>query len=320
MSSIPRLIAGAQRFACAALVLAFVATAPSRAQESDEGARVAGEVLALFQQRCAECHGPQLAKPKGKFGYLLDLPRVAANPDYVVAGEPGESELYLTCSDGEMPPKEERERFPLLNESELALLSRWIELGAPPPPASATASAQESAGPAAGAGPEPKEPSLAELSPEKIAGRAHRLLIHFPIALLLAALFAEFLYLVTRKREMGYAAGFCVALGALGAAITSTTGWFLAEEQVVGASDRAALFLHRWGGIAVAAVSLLAALSLLHARRREGSRWPYRCLLLIAVVGLVLVGYYGGLLSHSDQHLPSPVELPFEEWVKPWAG
>jgi hypothetical protein len=47
----------------------------------------------VFSARCAACHGPDLAKPKGRFGYVLDLARVAGNPEMIVPGAPGESEL-----------------------------------------------------------------------------------------------------------------------------------------------------------------------------------------------------------------------------------
>ena len=50
-----------------------------------EGERdLASETLSIFSTRCAGCHGPNLPKPRGRFGYVLDLARVAANPEIVV--------------------------------------------------------------------------------------------------------------------------------------------------------------------------------------------------------------------------------------------
>src|SRR5947209_4130745 len=51
---------------------------------------LAAEVRAVFAAKCAKCHGPDLAKPKGRFGYVLDLARVAANREMMVPGAPGE--------------------------------------------------------------------------------------------------------------------------------------------------------------------------------------------------------------------------------------
>ena len=54
---------------------------------------LASRVRAAFSAKCAGCHGPDLRKPRGKFGYVLDLGRVAANPKLVVPGQPAESKL-----------------------------------------------------------------------------------------------------------------------------------------------------------------------------------------------------------------------------------
>src|SRR5262245_43968270 len=57
--------------------------------EAGKGRRDLGaEVRAVFAAKCASCHGAHLAKPRGKFGYVLDLARVAANPKFVVPSQP----------------------------------------------------------------------------------------------------------------------------------------------------------------------------------------------------------------------------------------
>src|SRR5262249_4598145 len=80
-------------------VLGVLAVHSAFAAERDLG----GEVKMVFQAKCVQCHGPQLPKPKGKFGYVLDLKRVAANPDLVVPGKPEESQLWDLIDNGEMP-------------------------------------------------------------------------------------------------------------------------------------------------------------------------------------------------------------------------
>src|SRR6476646_4897886 len=70
-----------------------------------EGERdLASETLGIFSAKCAGCHGPNLPKPRGRFGYVLDLARVAANPEMVVPRTPEESELWEFVRRGEMPP------------------------------------------------------------------------------------------------------------------------------------------------------------------------------------------------------------------------
>src|SRR5262249_23562337 len=65
---------------------------------------LASEVRDVFAAKCAGCHGSDLAKPKGRFGYVLDLARVASNPEMVVPFRPSESELWELVQHGEMPP------------------------------------------------------------------------------------------------------------------------------------------------------------------------------------------------------------------------
>ena len=48
---------------------------------------LAGQVHDLFAVKCIECHGADLERPRGKFGYVLDLARVAANPKMVLPGK-----------------------------------------------------------------------------------------------------------------------------------------------------------------------------------------------------------------------------------------
>src|SRR5882672_5752535 len=86
----------------------FFLAASARAADSIPGGQrdLATEVRAVFAAKCAGCHGPNLAKPKGRFGYILDLKRVAGNREMVVPSFPEESELWELVRHGEMPPEE----------------------------------------------------------------------------------------------------------------------------------------------------------------------------------------------------------------------
>src|SRR5258708_30181808 len=95
---------------------------------------LASEVLAVFWAKCAGCHGPNLARPKGRFGYVLDLARVAGNRDMVVPSFPDESELWELVRRGEMP-LEESPTGPL-TEREKETIHDWIAGGAPAGPIS----------------------------------------------------------------------------------------------------------------------------------------------------------------------------------------
>src|SRR5262249_53959452 len=89
------------RTMCSVLVVAFGLTGLATAADQQD---LATATLATFRAKCAGCHGPDLSKPKGRFGYVLDLARVRSNREMVVPGAPEESELWDLVNRGEMPP------------------------------------------------------------------------------------------------------------------------------------------------------------------------------------------------------------------------
>ena len=114
-----------------ALLLLLVAAAWVRGADvpKEDPVKLAQQVHDIFEAKCLDCHGPELPRPKGKFGYVLDLERVAANPDYIVPGKPDKSDLYGLVEDDEMPGEDAN--VPPLTPEEKAAVKRWIEIGAP---------------------------------------------------------------------------------------------------------------------------------------------------------------------------------------------
>src|SRR5262249_8889412 len=147
------------------------------------------EVRAVFAAKCAACHGPDLAKPKGRFGYVLDLRKVASNPEMVVPSSPDESELWSLVSQGEMPPPESASAP--LTDAEKETIRAWIAAGAP------EALSQVPGGPGPAGGPAEAPVGGRTL---RWLGKLHLLLIHFPIALLVAAGIGELVSLWRRSR------------------------------------------------------------------------------------------------------------------------
>ncbi len=96
------------------------------------------EIRPILANHCFQCHGPDEAKREG--GLRLDVAegaRAAAKSGAfaVVPGRPADSELLhrVTSSEADevMPPLELKKP---LDSSQVALLRRWIEQGAPQPP------------------------------------------------------------------------------------------------------------------------------------------------------------------------------------------
>ncbi len=83
----------------------------------------------VFQAKCAGCHGADLPRPRGRFGYVLDLERLAADPEKVIPSRPAESELWSLVEHNEMPPPD-APHGPL-TAAEKETIRAWIAAGAP---------------------------------------------------------------------------------------------------------------------------------------------------------------------------------------------
>src|SRR5205085_2711854 len=140
----------------------------------------------VFAAKCAGCHGPDLPKPKGRFGYVLDLGRMRENPEMVIPSRPDESELWVLVRGDEMPPPDSPQGPPTHAQKEI--IREWIAAGAP----DAFPGASDSP-------PAVRLEQTAPVSPEGTSagrllrwlGKFHLLLLLFPIALVLAAGFGE---------------------------------------------------------------------------------------------------------------------------------
>ncbi|HVR35137.1 MAG TPA: c-type cytochrome domain-containing protein [Methylomirabilota bacterium] len=93
------------------------------------------DIKPIFEASCAECHGPKRQKSK----YRLDDPEIAvkggsSGEAAIIPGTPEKSVLLLQAAglikDMEMPPVENRDRFPQLTPEQLGLIRAWIAQGA----------------------------------------------------------------------------------------------------------------------------------------------------------------------------------------------
>jgi uncharacterized membrane protein/mono/diheme cytochrome c family protein len=271
------------------LTVAVAQEPPSSAVSTASVPALATQVHTIFQARCTQCHGADLAKPKGKFGYVLDLTRVAANPKMVVPGNPATSELYQTVFHNEMPPP--KENLPPLTVEEKEIVKAWIEVGAPPGPPVVSP---------------PKPPPLTPVRRFlRDLGQFHPPSAHFPIALLLVALPAEFLWAFTRKDNWKATVRFCVTLGAFAAVITATLGWCDAPFSSYAGASASVLLWHRWVGTGTAVWAVLLAVIAEIANRRGNPprlcRW-FRLTLFLGAVLVTIAGYLGASLIYGLNH------------------
>ncbi len=201
---------------------------------------IGDEVRNVFATKCAGCHGPDLQKPQGRFGYVLDLPRVAGNPEMVIPLRPSESELWALVREDEMPPADSPHG--VLSAEQKEIIRAWIAAGAPD----------------ASAGAPDASPRASADRMLRWLGKFHLLLLHFPIALVLAAGLGEVWSVWQRNPLPSESVRFCSWLGALTAIPTAGLGWLLASD-VNGLSSSQLLTAHRWLGTTAAVWLVITA-------------------------------------------------------------
>jgi hypothetical protein len=232
------------------LLLALTSFARA-ADDKAEGVKLAGKVREIFEAKCLDCHGPELPRPKGKFGYVLDLKRVADNPDYVERGHPDKSDLYKMVLHDDMPGEDAN--VPPLTPEEKDIVKHWIELGAPEAPQVASEAPPAPAGKTAEA--KPQMPLWKQVL--RYIGRFHPVSTHFPVALMFVAVFAEGIAWFTRRDSWLQTVRFLVVLAALGALSAAVLGWINAYFASYTGHLAPILKWHRWLGTGTALWSLV---------------------------------------------------------------
>ena len=306
---------------CCLLALAVTARPARAAGAPEANEKLAAQALAIFGEKCFSCH-TTAAKPKPKkFDYMNNLARLAANPKFIVPGDPAKSELYQQIVNDEMPPEDED--IPPLSPPQKEIVRAWIAAGAPsggtlPPPTGGSSLPKENTGVVSGDGPgakpatsRPSRPFTARLV--HWLGKFHPLAAHTPIAVLMAAAIAEILYLRYRAPALTGAARFCAVLGAMGAVVTAALGWAMAVNAVT--SEKDLLESHRWTGTIAGILSIpIALLGEWGARKahRENREWhgPSRWLFRLSVFFIAgFVGYaahMGGLIHWGEDFFRFP--------------
>jgi hypothetical protein len=105
---------------------------PARLSQADK-VKLAKQVKNIFRNKCSKCHGPEgvrkSKKPKGEFGYVLDLKKLSSDREKIIPGDPNESNPFIAVDDDIMPNYAVGEVPLPANEKEI--VRRWILAGAP---------------------------------------------------------------------------------------------------------------------------------------------------------------------------------------------
>jgi uncharacterized membrane protein len=279
------------------ILLALASPLLASGDAGAEGVKDAVKVREIFEAKCVDCHGPELPRPKGKFGYVLDLKRVADNPDYIERGKPDKSDLYQMVFKDEMPGEDAN--VPPLTKDEKEIVKRWIELGCPEAPSIAGEEA-------------PATPKSAEARPRMPfwkhallwVGHFHPVSTHFPVALMFVAVFAEGLAWWTRRDSWLQTVRFLVVLAALGALAAAVLGWINAYFAVYTGTSTMILQWHRWLGTGTALWSFVCAGLVMIYECQEGTleRRRFRGALLLGAALVGISGFLGSALIYGLDH------------------
>jgi uncharacterized membrane protein len=126
-------------------------------------------------------------------------------------------------------------------------------------------------------------------------GKFHPLVVHFPIALVLAAAAAELVAIATPRKAWRTVAVANIRAGAAMGVVTAITGWLFAASPLVDASP--SLEWHRWVGMAGAAGAIGAALLSWHLHvSSPRSGFVYRFTLFVTALLVAITGHLGGTL------------------------
>ena len=302
-------------------LLAAPLLAPLHLQDDPAADQLAAEALAVLGVRCGSCHMPEADDRKAVRSWE-DASDVAAMIEEAII-EPGKGSLsYLIelIDEGDMPPEDASSGQ--VTPEERAALVAWIDAGAPAP---GPRDNVEEADPVQVPEPDPGAPDPAEdpaedpvadpaekttsenttgtttgQEPEtswKNLGALHPLIVHFPIALLLATLVSELL-VAAGAGSLRVASRFCAWLGFAGALAAGATGWLLGAE-----ATRRGLETHRWLGVASTFAALWLCISLEQRSRSRGSRRVHVLIVAVTAVLISIAAHRGGVMTWGSDHL-----------------
>ena len=138
-----------------------------------------------------------------------------------------------------------------------------------------------------------------------LRGKFHPLLIHFPIALVLAAALAEILGVLGRLERATDIARFMLTLSAASIVPVILSGWLLADSSYGSAPADTVLTAHRWAGITTALATLGATAAAWFVKAQssnKATRRLYWLLLGISVVAVSITGHLGATLVYGRSY------------------
>jgi len=254
-------------------------------------------IVELFQKRCVKCHGAD-----GTGNEARD--RMAEIPDFTDASwhaRRSDPQLLASILNGkgdDMPPVRGK-----ISEEQARGLVAYLRTFAPTMDKS-TQEEQEEAATVGSAGIKPPRGFFKKLI--RWFGKFHPPSVHFPIALLTAAVVAEFLRIRTGKPAFDVILRYCLWFGTITALVSGVLGWFLGGFRLTDPSW--VMLTHRWLGTSTVVCAVLV-LMLCEVRcrleHRQTGLW-FRVPLIALAVLVSATGFFGGAMVFGLNHYNWP--------------
>ncbi len=134
----------------------------------------------------------------------------------------------------------------------------------------------------------------------KFFGQFHPSIIHFPVALLMLAALAEFVYLFTPRPLLRNVVSFNLYLAVPSSILAAVLGWCLATSEGVTPELQATLYWHRWLGTGTAAIALiLLVMWHFNSVKSKSGTSVFRLLLFSSALLVAVTGHLGGQLVYG---------------------
>lgn len=141
-------------------------------------------------------------------------------------------------------------------------------------------------------------------------GRFHPLIVHLPIGILLFAALLELLARVWKSASLHQATRVALLCGVGSAALAALSGYVLGNA---GGYEAQTLFWHKWLGISVGVLALLAWW--VKHRQQASAKQGFSLALALALVLLLsITGHLGANLTHGSDYLTAYLPATLKTW------
>ncbi|WP_425234369.1 DUF1549 domain-containing protein [Ulvibacterium sp.] len=137
----------------------------------------------------------------------------------------------------------------------------------------------------------------------QVLGRLHPLVVHFPIGLLVVALFLEVLTVKGKRSGLREGINWMIYIGTFFAVLATILGWLLRTFDDYSGE---LVQLHQNLGILTAVLSVITAFLLRQTVSGKLKNYlAYRSVLIVSVISLSITGHLGASLTHGEDFLSS---------------